>query len=236
MNGVETERSETNSATAAWASTGPHNATTYARLGSTLAASRTNISARDVTATLIWATTCCIARPWDARSRRRAARTPLTMNHATMAAERRNPAVTARPPLASKESTTPEGTSAKSTSVPVKRPTQRCHAGRRWRNRVISRRQSGSDSKADATCTLRDASQSDSNRSPCCSFSMTKGGRSSEPKYARLDAVMRAEPTSINSRNERRGRLAKKAAMPFERTGDENDLLCATLSSVGVTP
>jgi len=196
---------------AALARTGTHNATTYATSGSTSAESSPNSRAREVTATLIWANTCRIARLCAGSARRRAAAMPLTIAPATIAAERRNPAVTTAPPLASNASTTPEGTSARRTMPPATRPRPRCQSGRRWSGRVMSAMQSGSATSAAATWTLSETSHRDSNRT--VSFSSTKGGSVSRSKYERLDAVMSAAPASIDSRNDRRSHATPSLLM-----------------------
>lgn len=109
------------------------------------------IIARELTATLICATTCRIACRCAAKSRRRAAATPDTMAPATIAPDSRKPALTSQPPLASNASTLPEGTSASNTKTPVARPTQRCHTARRCSQRVINDRHNGNETSALAT-------------------------------------------------------------------------------------
>src|SRR5688572_13493813 len=86
----------------------------------------------------------------------------------------------------------------------------------------MSTRQSGNASIALATWIRSDASQRDSNLSG--NFSMTKGGSASKSKYARLEAVIRAEPPSMTTRNRQSGRSKRKRRTLLGRTGSERDL------------
>jgi len=176
------------------------------------------IMARELTATLICAATCRMARRCDTKSRRRTAAIPDTMASATSAPDNRKPALTIQPPFASNESTVPEGTSASNTMKPVTRPIQRCAAGRRCNQRVISSRQTGKETSALATWTRNDESHS---HSPTCrtgNFSIAKPGSREKSKYSRLVAVISADPASITTRNDRRGRSASERGMPLRRS------------------
>src|SRR6478609_8468752 len=163
-----------------------------------------------------------MARACAGKSRRRAARTPAIIAAPTIAAESKKPSVTTKPPLASNESTTPDGSNAASTSAPAMRPSQRWMRARRCSARVINTKHRGKLSAAAATCILKAASHKASNRSG--SFSITNAGKVSKSKYGTLITVMNAEPSNIEIQNERAPQRAKILGISLRRADPANGL------------